>query len=360
MWFPDVPFNELPPPPRDELETKTVLKATTAARAALAALDQAIHRIPNPAVLLSAVSLLEAQASSEVENIVTTTDDLFRFASSVEEHASPETKETLRYREALFKGLHSIKSRPLSTTTAIAVCSTINNHQTGIRRLPGTYIGKPSTGIARYTPPEGHEVIANKLAAWEQYLHHDDDLDPLVVMCAAHYQFEAIHPFPDGNGRTGRILNVLLLIERDLLRQPILYLSKYIIQHKDEYYDRLLAVTRDNAWEEWITYMLRAVEMTARSTLGLIDHIQDLQSSMREELRATLGNTDADLLDLLFERPYCRVADVIERCSVSRPTATKWLRALTDENHLVSQRVGRENLYINHRFLASLSKHHDV
>ncbi|GAB2563198.1 Fic family protein [Leucobacter ruminantium] len=356
MWQPDRPFNELPDPPIDQLETKAVLKATIEARTALASLDQAIRRIPNPAVLVSALPLLEAKASSEIENIVTTTDELFRLASDTEEQASPETKETLRYRFALFAGLRSLQNRPLTSSTAMEVCSRIKAREMRVRDLSGTYIGNPATKIARYTPPEGRSIIEQKLSSWEKFIHGNPDLDPLVIMAAAHYQFEAIHPFADGNGRTGRILNILLLTERGLLREPVLYLSRHIIRNKDEYYERLLSVTRDDDWEGWLLFMLEGVRSTSFETLRIIDEIQSLQLTMREELRdTTSAGANADLLDLLFEQPYCRISIVMERCGVSRPTASKWLRELGDAGKLRDLRVGRERLFINHRFLEVLS-----
>lgn len=357
MWRPDEPYNQLPDPPADRLETKAVLKATVEARAAIASLDQAVRRIPNPNVLVSAIPLLEAKASSEIENIVTTTDELFRYAADAEETASPETKETLRYRAALFAGLRSIHSRPLTSSTAVEVCTNIKGREMTVRELPGTYIGNPVTKQARYTPPEGRAVIEEKLTAWEKFVHGSGDLDPLIVMAASHYQFEAIHPFSDGNGRTGRILNVLLLIEAELIREPVLYLSRYIIRHKDEYYERLLSVSRDGEWEKWLLFMLEGVRDTSRETLTMIDEIQDLQLTMREELRgATSVGANADLLDLLFEQPYCRIASVMKRCGVSRPTATKWLGELVDTGKLQDIRIGRERLFINHKFLDVLAR----
>ena len=356
MWRPDEPFNQLPEPPAATLETKPVLKAAVEARAAIASLDQAVRRIPNPGILVSAIPLLEAKASSEIENIVTTTDELFRFAADAEDQATPETKETLRYRSALFAGLQSIQNRPVTSLTAAEICSHIKGRQMGVRELPGTYIGNPETREARYTPPEGRSVIEQKLSVWERFIHGSDDLDPLIVMAAAHYQFEAIHPFSDGNGRTGRILNVLLLVEAELIREPILYLSRHIIRHKDEYYERLLSVSRDGDWEGWLLFMLEGVRVTSLETLNIIDEIQGLQLTMRDELReVTSAGANADILDLLFEQPYCRIANVVERCGVSRPTATKWLDALVQAGKLRDMRVGRERLFVNHRFLHVLA-----
>lgn len=357
-WVPDQPYNTLPtlPPSGVELETKAVLKAAVDARAALAALDQAVYRIPNPSVLVNAIPLLEAQASSEIENIVTTTDDLFRFAQHPEDAASPEVKETLRYRSALFAGVRSIESRPLTSSTAIDVCMRIKGREMGLRNLPGTFIGDPRTRAATYTPPTGTSLIAELLTNWEQFIHDRRMLDPLVILAVQHYQFEAIHPFADGNGRTGRILNVLLLIDCGLLRHPVLYLSRYIIERKDEYYRRLLEVTRSGAWEPWILFVIEGIRITARDSLLKIDRIQELQQRMREEIKSlTSAGANSDLLDVLFEQPYCRITNVIERCGVSRPTATKWLGELVDAGSVIDIRRGRDRLFINHRFLDILA-----
>lgn len=231
MWKPDEPYNDLPPPPVDRLETRPVLRAAAEARGALAGLNQAVKRIPNPAILISSIPLLEAKASSEIENIVTTTDELFRHASLKDAAADPAVKETLHYREALFAGLRGIRQRPLSANTAAEVCSSVTGHEMSLRSLPGTFIGNPVTLHPCYTPPEGKELLARKLREWEEVVHAGDELDPLVAMAAAHYQFEAIHPFTDGNGRTGRILNILMLVERGLLAEPVLYL---LASHRPE------------------------------------------------------------------------------------------------------------------------------
>lgn len=357
MWTPNEPYNDLSAPPTEELETREVLKSTTEARAVLAALDQAVYRLPNPSILLNAVTLLEAQASSEIENIVTTTDELFQLASIDNGHATPATKETLRYRTALYAGVAKLEARPVSTNTATKVCSSINGREVRIRDLPGTFIGDSLTHSIRYTPPSGRDLIADKLQDWETFIHGDHGLDPLVVMAAAHYHFEAIHPFPDGNGRTGRILNILMLIEAELLREPVLYLSRFIIENKNEYYRGLLEVTKSSEWEKWILFILEGVRSTAQQTLELIDAIERLQSEFRNHIKKrTVMGANSDILDLLFERPYCRIADVIDRCSVSRPTATKWLNDLVSEEMLNTVKVGRDRLFINSSLLRVLSQ----
>lgn len=347
-WRANEPYNDLRAlPPAIEVEPREVLKATIEARAALASLDQAARRITNPAVLINSIPLLEAQASSEIENIVTTTDELFRFAQDEAAATNPATKETLSYRSALFAGVTLIRARPLSATTAAEICAIVQNREMPIRRLPGTFIGNPATNVAVYTPPVGEARIREMLSEWERFIHARDGIDPLVVMALAHYQFEAIHPFEDGNGRTGRILNVLLLMGAGLIDQPILYLSRYIIENKDEYYRLLLAVTQDAAWKDWILFVIEGIRQTALSTVIKIDQIQTLQGTTLAKIREATGGANADLLAVLFEQPYCRIANVIERCGVSRPTATNWLNALVDARVLVDVRRGRERIFIN-------------
>lgn len=357
-WRAEDPYNDLPLlPPAAELETKRVLKATIEARSALATLDQASRRIPNPNVLINSIPLLEAQASSEIENIVTTADELFRFAQDESAAASPDTKETLRYRAALFAGLESIKQRPLSATTAIEVCSMIKLREMHVRNLPGTYIGNPQTKQAIYTPPSDALALRDLLSNWERFIHESGDLDPIVVMAVAHYQFEAIHPFEDGNGRTGRILNVLLLVGSGLLQLPILYLSRYIIQNRADYYKLLLSVTAESNWEEWVLFIVEGLRQTALATVQKIDAIRELQDWTAERIReVTSAGSNSDLLSVLFEQPYCRITNVIDSCHVSRPTATGWLNALVTAGVLFDVRVGRERLFINSAFVNLLTR----
>jgi Fic family protein len=356
-WNPQIPYDDLPlMPPDTDIETKAVLKATTAARAALAALDQAAQLLPNPKVLLNAAPLLEAQASSEIENIVTTADALFKYAQA-EEPNDQATREALRYRTALFEGVRAIESRPLTVGTAARVCARIKDREMPIRKVPGTRIANPSTGKIVYSPPEGESLIVDKMANWEKFVHAEDDLDPLVRMAVAHYQFEAIHPFHDGNGRTGRIINILMLIQAGLISEPILYLSRAIIRSKNEYYQGLNDVTSSGAWEPWILYMLKAVEQTASSTLAKIAAIRTAQAEIYERARfASHGGQNADFLAALFELPYCRISTIVERCGVSRPTAASWLNGLVDAGILIKVKVGRERLFVNHRFLDVLTR----
>jgi Fic family protein len=251
QWRPDRPYNDLPPlPPNIDLETKPVLRQCIRARAALAELKQATELIPNSAILINTLPLLEARASSEIENIVTTADKLFRHLQA-EGTADPATREALRYRRALLEGFATLNDRPLCTRTAEAVCTEIKGTEMSVRSVPGTALVDQMSNEVIYTPPETESRIRELLANWEQFLHaadplHADTIDPLIRMSVAHYQFEAIHPFTDGNGRSGRILNSLYLVEQGLLPMPILYLSRYIIAHKSDYYRLLLEITRKN------------------------------------------------------------------------------------------------------------------
>ncbi|MGV0875953.1 Fic family protein [Martelella sp. FLE1502] len=354
---PDTPYNALPPlPPREDVESKAVLKACINARAALAELRVSGQLIPNQSVLINSIPLLEAQASSEIENIVTTTDRLFRFANEPAERADPATKEALRYRTALNEGFQSLKTRPVSTSTAVAVCRTIKGVDLDIRTTPGTALMNEATGAVIYTPPEGQALLRDKLANWERYIHEAEEIDPLIRLAVMHYQFEAIHPFIDGNGRTGRILNLLYLVDKGLLDIPVLYLSRYIIGHKRAYYDRLLAVTTDGAWEAWILYMLQAVRETADWSTARIRAIRDLLDETAARIRRDLPKIySRELAEVIFVNPYCRISDLVQAGIAKRQAASVYLKALVEAGLLQEVKAGRENLYINPALLALLS-----
>lgn len=306
-------------------------------------------------MLINLIPLMEAQASSEIENIVTTNDELFRAAHGAAPELTPAVKEALRYREALRAGFEALPSRPITTQLATDICSHIHGRPERIRDTPGTYIGHPGTRARIYTPPEGKDVILDHLSAWERFLHGDHGLDPLVVMALAHYQFEAIHPFFDGNGRTGRILNLLVLVEAKLLELPILYLSGHIMRNKDEYYQRLNAVTREAAWEDWILFVLSGVGSTARWTLDLVETTDGMRASMEADIRALNPRLPAgDITRLLFTQPYLRIENVVDAGLAQRQTASKWLTDIADAGLITKERVGRNVVYINTRLLESL------
>jgi len=356
-WQSHHPYNNLPRlPPTAELETKTVLKQCVTARAALAELKQAAELIPNPAMLINTLPLLEARASSEIENIVTTADQLFRHLQT-DTGADPATREALRYRRALLEGVKALKTRPLTTGTAEAICTRIKGVQMSVRKAAGTALANDATGEVAYTPPEGEARIRDLLANWERFLHEEETLDPLVRMAAAHYQFEAIHPFTDGNGRTGRVLNSLFLVEQGLLPLPILYLSRYIIAHKADYYRLLLAVTREAAWEPWLLYMLRAVEDTAGWTTAKIGAVRKLAGGTAEYVRAKLPKIySRELVDVIFEQPYCRIANLVEAGIAGRQAASRYLKALAAMGVLREQAFGKEKLFVHPKLMTLLTR----
>lgn len=354
---PTIPYNDLPPlPPTDELETRVVLKACIEARAALAELKQSCALIPNPTVLINAIPLLEAQASSEIENIVTTTDRLFRYADGADP-GDPATRETLRYRTALNVGFQALAERPLSTRLAVDLCGLIKNRDMNIRRIPGTALANDAIGEVIYTPPVGEARLRDLLSNWERFLHDATDLDPLVRMAVAHYQFEAIHPFTDGNGRTGRILNLLYLVEQGLLGQPVLYLSRYIVRNKADYYRMLLAVTREAAWEPWLLYMLAAVTDTARWTSARIQAIRELMDHTGDYVRrAAPAIYSRELVELIFVQPYCRIGNVVAAGIGHRQTASTYLKQLCAIGVLEEWRTGREKVFLHPRYLQLLTR----
>ena len=356
-WQPDRPYNDLPHlPPTTELETKPVLKQCVTARAALAELKQAAELIPNPAMLINTLPLLEARASSEIENIVTTADKLFRHLQA-DAGADPATKEALRYRRALLEGVQALKTRPLTTRTAESICTQIKGVEMSMRKVPGTALANDATGAVVYTPPQGEARIRDLLANWERFLHEEETLDPLVRMAAAHYQFEAIHPFTDGNGRTGRVVNSLFLVEQGLLPLPILYLSRYIIAHKADYYRLLLAVTREGAWEPWLLYMLRGVEETAAWTTAKIGVVRKLATDTTEYVRRKLPKIySRELVDVIFERPYCRIANLVEARIAGRQAASRYLKALVSVGVLREQTFGKEKLFVHPKLMALLTR----
>jgi Fic family protein len=355
-WRPDRPFNELPPlPPRDDVETKPVLRQCISARAALAELKQAVELIPNQAILVNTLPLLEAQASSEIENIVTTTDKLFRYRD-LEEDADPATKEALRYGHAVLRGFDSIRHRPLCTRTAEEICTLIKGTEMRVRTVPGTALARGNREIV-YTPPVGEDLLRSLLANWERYLHEHTEVDPLIRMAVAHYQFEAIHPFTDGNGRTGRALNSLFLISEGLLTLPILYLSRFIIRHKADYYSLLRHITATDQWEGWVLFILRGIEETSVWTVQKINAIRHLQRDAVDHARRAAPKIyTRELLDLVFERPYCRINNLIERRIAKRQTASVYLKELVRIGILEEKTAGREKLFINPKLMRLLTR----
>lgn len=356
-WHPDRPYNELPLlPPHEEVETRAVLKQCITARAALAELKQAAELIPNQGVLISALPLLEAQASSEIENIVTTADRLFQYLHA-DEHADAATREALRYGSALMEGFRLLEKTPLSTRAAEQICTQIKGVDMKVRRVPGTALANDKTKEIIYTPPVGEDLLRAKLANWERYLHEAHDIDPLIRMAVGHYQFEAIHPFTDGNGRTGRVLNSLFLIQEGLLALPILYLSRYIIRNKTDYYRLLLGVTRDQTWDEWIIFVLKGIEETAQWTIAKISAIRQLSALTIQHVRTNASKIySRELVDLVFDLPYCRIQNIVGKGIAGRQTASRHLKQLVDIGVLREVTVGREKLFIHTKLMQLLTQ----
>ena len=357
-WRPEKPYNDLPLlPPGIELETKAVLKQCISARAALAELKQAAELIPNQAMLINTLPILEAKDSSEIENIVTTTDKLFQYADSNEAHADPATKEALRYRRALYQGWQTLAQRPINTNMAESICSQIKGVEMTVRKVPGTALANDKTGEIISTPPVGEKVLRDLLSNWESFLHEQPDLDPLIRMAVMHYQFEAIHPFTDGNGRTGRILNILYLVQEELLTLPILYLSRYIIANKGEYYSGLLSVTKEQAWQPWLLYMLEAVASTAQWTTQKILSIRELADHTAGYVREQLPKIyNRELIDVIFEQPYCRITNLVDANIARRQTASEYLKKLASIGVLMEQQAGRERLFIQPKLIQLITQ----
>jgi Fic family protein len=362
MFDPLKPYNDLPPlPPGQEVETKVVLKRCADAREALAKLSLAGDLIPDQAVLINSLPLLEAKDSSEIENIVTTNDALFREASLDGGESDAATREALRYRTALYEGFLALKERPLSTRIAVDVCRRITGVELDIRCNVGTTLKNTFNGEVVYTPPVGEPLIRGLLANLEKFLNEPSDIDPVVRMAIAHYQFEAIHPFPDGNGRTGRILNILSLVQDRRLDLPTLYLSRHILRTKPEYYRLLSRVTTHREWEPWILYMLAAVDVTATWTNRRIRSIRALMDETARHIRKAAPNIDAySLLNLIFTQPYCRIANVVERGIAKRQTASVYLRQLVSIGILQQEKRGRDNVFLHRKYLDLLASDEHV
>jgi len=357
------PYNDLPllPPPSELIESTEILKKCIRARVAVAELKQAAELIPNAAVLVNALPLLEARASSEIENIVTTTDKLFEFVDMAEDKADAATKEALRYRTALFEGTKMVRRRMLTTDMAIHICSTIKDMELDIRDDSGTRLTNRRTGEVIYTPPVGQKLLQKKLKNWADFMHKHEEIDPLVRMAVQHYQFEAIHPFTDGNGRTGRIINILFLVEQGLLDTPILYLSRHIIQNKTEYYRLLNAVTREQAWSDWILYMLNGVEETCSWTTDKIKAIRELMQHTGEYVHQKLPKIYSwELVVALFKQPYCRISNIVDAGIAKRQTASVYLKQLTDIGVLKEYRSGRETLFVHPKYIELLTGEENV
>jgi Fic family protein len=353
------PYNDLPGlPPRADLETKVIMKKIITASRALSELKGAIKNLPNPFLFIDTVNLQEAQASSAIENIITTQDDLFQATVAEKKIESPATKEVLHYKDALWFGFEQTKKKPLLTTNLfIAIMRIIKENQSGIRNLPGTQLKNPATEKTIYTPPEGENIIRDKLKELEYFINTDDDIDPLVKMALIHYQFEAIHPFFDGNGRTGRIILLLYLKIAGLTDHPSLYLSNYILKNKNEYYSNLRNVTEKNNWEAWVLYMLDMIEVTSVNSRTRIEKIDMLMKTMGEKMQKQLPKIyTKDLVEVLFRLPYTK-RNFIEAAGLGNiKTSGAYLKSLEEKGFLKSITAGKEKLYLNFQLMEILKK----
>lgn len=340
------------------VETPTVLRMAARAHRALAELKGAAATIPNEGILIDTLALQEAKDSSEIEDIITTNDDLFQGDAAIDIFPSAAAKEVHLYTAGLKIGFAKVRKQQfLRLEDVLEIQETIEQNRAGLRKLPGTVLRNLNTGEVVYEPPQDPAEIAALMDNFLQHFHSDDPdgLDPLVRMAILHYQFESIHPFYDGNGRTGRILNLLHLVLHGLLDVPVLYLSRYIVKHKADYYRGLQAVRQQGAWEQWVLYMLRAVEETSRETLTKVRGIRDLMQTTTQTMQTALPKIySQDLLNNLFRHPYTKI-DFIERdLGVSRPTATKYLTSLAQIGIVRKCKIGRTNFYINEALMALL------
>lgn len=355
---PKIPYNTLPSlPPATDIESKDILRKAIHAGRALAELNGALINLPNPTLLLDTIYLQEAKASSEIENIITTNDDLYKSFVAGKKIENIATKEVLNYKEALWLGLGELKARPFITTNlCIKIVQCIKKNKASIRVNPGTALTN-NGGKIIYTPPEGEKLIREKLANLEKFINGENKIDPLIKMALLHYQFEAIHPFADGNGRTGRILLLLYLKLSGLLEIPAIYLSEYIIKNKNDYYLKLREVTENNNWESYILYMLDMVEQTALNGMERLQLITKAMDKMTLDIKKKLPKIySKDLVEILFKLPYTKRKNLVDEKLGNAKTVGNYLMALVRAGILQQQKIGKEKLYLNKKLLEILEK----
>jgi Fic family protein len=330
-------------------ETPTILKKLAQSGRVLAELKGVVASIPNQGILINTLGLQEAKDSSEIENIVTTHDELFKDGLLPDSVSGSAAKEVLRYRQALRIGFEQVRETGLLTNNHILLIQAeLERNNAGYRKLPGTSL-RDSQGDLVYTPPQDPDEIIKLMAQLENFINVAEiyQVDPLIKMALIHHQFESIHPFYDGNGRTGRIINVLYLVKEGLLNIPVLYLSNYIVRNKSEYYRLLQAVRDDNAWENWVIFMLEAVRATSEQTIKKINEIKDALFDYKHRIREKYKFYSQDLINNLFTHPYTKIEFVMHDLNVSRLTATKYLDLLVEDGFLEKRKIGRINYYIN-------------
>ncbi len=346
-------------PIKKDIESKTILRKTASAHRALAELKGFVSSIPNENILINTLGLQEAKDSSAIENIITTHDDIFKAELNLDGFKSLNAKEVQNYISALKKGFSLIsENKILTNNDIIQIQSELEKNNAGFRKVPGTALKNATTGEIVYTPPQDYDTILELMVNLEQFINDEtmSDLDPLVKMGIIHYQFESIHPFYDGNGRTGRIINVLYLVMNDLLDLPILYLSRYIIENKGQYYKLLQEVRETDNWENWILYMLNAVEQISKETTILIGKIKELIFEYKNLLRDNYKFYSQDLLNNLFKHPYTKIEFIENDLGVSRITASKYLNQLAKDGLLKKEKLGTGNYYINERLIEILKR----
>jgi Fic family protein len=330
-------------------ETPAILKLLASSSRKLAELKGIAASIPNQGILINTLGLQEAKDSSEIENIVTTHDELFKDEVLPDAFANPAAKEVMRYRQALRVGFELVRQSGLLTSNhIIQIQGELERNNAGFRKLPGTAL-KDGAGRTVYTPPQDPEEIKGLMRDLERFVNEPDlfDVDPLIKMALIHHQFESIHPFYDGNGRTGRIINVLYLVKEGLLDIPVLYLSQHIVRNKNRYYDLLQRVRVDDIWEDWVLYILETVEVTAGSTLLTVQAIKNALMDYKHRIRDQHKFYSQDLINNLFSHPYTKIEFLQRDLNVSRMTATRYLDALCDTGFLVKRKIGRGNYYVN-------------
>ena len=345
-------------PLKQDVETKKVLKKLASAHRALAELKGIVSSIPNEHILINTLGLQEAKDSSAIENIITTHDDIFKAELNLEGFKSSNAKEVQNYFSALKKGFGFIKKNNILTINdIIAIQSELEKNTAGFRKIVGTALKNATTGDIVYTPPQDYDTILDLMRNLEQFINDESmsEFDTLVKMAIIHYQFESIHPFYDGNGRTGRIINVLYLVMNDLLKLPILYLSRYIIEHKADYYRLLQEIRETDNWENWILYMLDSVEQISKETILLIVKIRELMYEYKNMLRADYKFYSQELLNNLFKHPYTKIEFIENDLGVSRITASKYLNQLANDNILKKEKLGTGNYYVNARLIKILT-----
>ncbi len=346
-------------PIQKELESRKILKALPKAHAALAELKGIASTIPNQNILINTLGLQEAKDSSAIENIITTHDDLFKSELNLKSVRSLEAKEVQNYIAAMKRGFQLVSEKQILTNNVILqIQETLEKNKAGFRKLPGTALKNSVTGEVIYTPPQDFDTISGLMKNLESFINDNSisDYDPLVKMAIIHYQFESIHPFYDGNGRTGRIINILYLILNELLDLPILYLSKFIIRNKGDYY-RLLQNIRDKEnWEDWILFMVRGIYETATETIALVHDIKSLMFRIKHELRENYKFYSQDLLNNLFKHPYTKIEFVIRDLKVTRITASNYLNRLSEDGILIKEKIGNANYYINKPLFELMTK----